>query len=123
MPHSASRDVKRTETARPVHPTAEVGSTDGEPVDQDMARPRRTFGDDCHLTNRGDVSQRQGAPVLLAGVGVDCDFNARGETVEDVLRQCGEHARSAHGYADVPPKLVDQVKAAIRDEDATTAKA
>ena len=61
--------------------------------------------------------------VNCRDVGVDCEFVARGETVEDVLRQCGEHARSAHGYADVPPELVDKVKAAIREEDATTAKA
>lgn len=56
-------------------------------------------------------------------VGVDCDFVARGETVDEVLRQCGEHARSAHGYEDVPPELLENVKAAIREEDATTAKA
>ena len=60
--------------------------------------------------------------VNCRDVGVDCDFVARGETVDDVLRQCVEHARSEHGYADVPPELVDKVKAAIRDEDATTAR-
>ena len=60
--------------------------------------------------------------VNCRDVGVDCDFVARGETVDDVLRQCGEHARSAHGYTDIPPELVDKVKAAIREEGATTAK-
>lgn len=54
--------------------------------------------------------------VNCRDVGVDCDFVARGETVDDVLSQCGEHARTAHGYADVPPELVDKVKAAIREE-------
>lgn len=61
--------------------------------------------------------------VKCRDVGVDCDFVAKGETVDDVLRQCGEHARTAHGFTDVPPELVDKVKAAIRDEDATTANA
>lgn len=61
--------------------------------------------------------------VKCRDVGVDCDFVARGETADDVLRQCGEHARSAHGFSDVPPELIDKVKAAIHDEDATTAKA
>jgi predicted small metal-binding protein len=56
-------------------------------------------------------------------VGVDCDFVAKGETVEDVLRECGEHARSAHGYENIPPELMDKVKAAIRDEGSTAAKA
>jgi predicted small metal-binding protein len=57
--------------------------------------------------------------IRCRDVGVDCDFVARGETVDDVLKQCGEHARLAHGYTDVPPELVDKVKAAIRDEGAT----
>jgi predicted small metal-binding protein len=61
--------------------------------------------------------------VNCRDVGVDCDFVAKGETVDDVLRQCGEHARSAHGYADVPPELVDKVKAAIRDEETTSSQA
>jgi predicted small metal-binding protein len=61
--------------------------------------------------------------VNCRDVGVDCDFAARGETVDDVLRQCGEHARLAHGYEDIPPELVDKVKAAIREEDSTAARA
>jgi predicted small metal-binding protein len=61
--------------------------------------------------------------VNCRDVGVDCDFVARGETDADVLRQCGEHARSAHGFEDIPSELVDKVKAAIHDEDTTTAKA
>ena len=61
--------------------------------------------------------------VNCRDVGVDCDFVARGETVDDVLRQCGEHARSAQGYEDIPPELVDKVKAAIHEEGSTAAKA
>ena len=61
--------------------------------------------------------------VNCRDVGVDCDFVARGETVDDVLRQCGEHARSAHGIEDIPPELVDKVKAAIREEGSTAARA
>lgn len=56
-------------------------------------------------------------------VGVDCDFVARGETEEEVLQKCGEHARTAHGFEDVPPELVDKVRAAIHDEGTTTANA
>ena len=54
-------------------------------------------------------------------VGVDCDFEAHGETVEDVLDQCAEHARTAHGMAEVPEALLQKLKAAIRDEGAATA--
>jgi predicted small metal-binding protein len=50
-------------------------------------------------------------------VGVDCDFQARGETDQEVLRQCAEHARSAHGMKALPPDLLAKVKGAIHDEE------
>ena len=49
-------------------------------------------------------------------VGVDCDFACRGATVEEVLQKAAEHARKDHGFPDIPPDLVAQVRAAIRDE-------
>jgi predicted small metal-binding protein len=54
-------------------------------------------------------------------VGVDCDFVARGATVDEVLEKAREHATKEHGFADIPPELVEQVKAAIRDEEAASA--
>jgi len=54
-------------------------------------------------------------------VGVDCDFVARGATVEEVMEKAREHATKDHGFADIPPELVDKAKAAIRDEEAATA--
>lgn len=54
-------------------------------------------------------------------VGVDCDFVARGATVDEVLEKAREHATKDHGFADIPPELVEQVKAAIRDEEAASA--
>jgi predicted small metal-binding protein len=54
-------------------------------------------------------------------VGVDCDFVARGATVDEVLQQAREHATKDHGFADIPPELVEQVKAAIKDEEAASA--
>ena len=49
-------------------------------------------------------------------VGVDCDFEARGESTEEVLRKCAEHARADHGMNEIPPELMAKVQAAIRDE-------
>ncbi len=49
-------------------------------------------------------------------VGVDCDFSARGETVEEVLQKCAEHGREAHGMEQIPPELEAKVRAAIREE-------
>ena len=36
-------------------------------------------------------------------VGLNCDFEARGDTVEEVLQQASEHARSVHQITDMPP--------------------
>lgn len=53
-------------------------------------------------------------------VGVDCDFVARGATVDEVLEKAREHATKDHGFADIPPELVEKVKGAIRDEEAAS---
>ena len=42
--------------------------------------------------------------------GTSCQFVARGRTIEDILRQAGQHTTEAHGLA-VPPELVEAVKA------------
>ena len=47
-------------------------------------------------------------------VGVDCDFVARGETEQDVLQQCAEHARTAHGMSEIPAELAAKVRSSIR---------
>ena len=54
-------------------------------------------------------------------VGVDCDFVSRGATVEEVMQKAKEHAGKDHGFADIPPELVEKAKAAIQDEEAATA--
>ena len=45
--------------------------------------------------------------IRCRDVGVDCDFEARGATVEDVLNQCGEHARTAHGMSEISSELLE----------------
>ncbi len=60
--------------------------------------------------------------INCRSVGVDCDYEARGETVEDVMRQCAEHARTAHGMNEIPPELAAKVRAAIRDEEDTASR-
>jgi len=56
--------------------------------------------------------------VNCRDVGVNCDFIARGENEQEVLQQCAEHARTAHGMNEIPPELVIKVRTAIRDEAA-----
>jgi len=47
-------------------------------------------------------------------VGLDCDFQARGDTEDEVLRQAATHARTAHQITEMPPELAAKVRAAIR---------
>ena len=56
--------------------------------------------------------------ITCRDVGVDCDFVARGETEQQVLEKCAEHARTAHGMNELPPELAAKVRAALRDEAA-----
>jgi len=54
--------------------------------------------------------------VRCREVGVDCDFEARGESEAEVLQQCAEHAKSAHGMDQIPPELAAKVQSSIHDE-------
>ena len=54
-------------------------------------------------------------------VGVDCDFVAQGATVEEVMEKTKEHARTAHGFNEIPAEMVGKVMAAIREEGAAKA--
>ena len=57
-----------------------------------------------------------GKVLSCRDVGVDCDFVARGNSEEEILQKAREHARKEHGFPDIPPDLVEKVKALIRDE-------
>jgi len=49
-------------------------------------------------------------------VGMDCDFEARAETEEELLQKAAEHAEAAHNLKEIPEEVLAQVRAAIRDE-------
>jgi predicted small metal-binding protein len=55
--------------------------------------------------------------VRCKDVGVDCDFEARGSSEQEVLNQCAEHGRTAHGIQELTPELVMAVLFAMREED------
>jgi predicted small metal-binding protein len=48
-------------------------------------------------------------------VGVDCDFEARGETEEEVMAKTAQHAKEAHGMTEIPPDVAEKCQKAIRD--------
>ena len=47
---------------------------------------------------------------------MDCDFVARGETEEEVLKLAAEHAGPAHGMTEMSDDVVAKVRAAIHDD-------
>ncbi len=49
-------------------------------------------------------------------VGMDCDFEARAETEEEILKKAAEHAGAAHDMKEIPEEVLAKVRAAIRDE-------
>jgi predicted small metal-binding protein len=49
-------------------------------------------------------------------IGMDCDFVARGETEEEILKQAAEHAGTTHDMKEIPEEVLAKVRAAIRNE-------
>lgn len=47
-------------------------------------------------------------------VGMDCNFETRANTEEEILQKASAHARSAHQITEMPPELAAKVRAAIR---------
>jgi predicted small metal-binding protein len=49
-------------------------------------------------------------------VGFDCEGVVRAESEEEVLKMVAEHAKEVHGMEEVPPDVVEKVRAVMRDE-------
>ncbi len=49
-------------------------------------------------------------------IGMDCDFVARGETEEEILKLAAEHAGTTHDMQEIPDEVLAKVRAAIHDE-------
>jgi predicted small metal-binding protein len=47
--------------------------------------------------------------------GLDCDYVARGSTDDEIKRQAGEHARTAHGMT-MTPDLERKIGSLIHEE-------
>ena len=48
--------------------------------------------------------------VSCRDVGVDCDYVAKGETEEEIMRDAGEHAVRDHGYKKDGEIMTPQIK-------------
>jgi predicted small metal-binding protein len=79
---------------------------------------------DYYPPHQGLTSATRGGKVktlTCRDVGVDCDFVAERRTEQEVMEKAAQHARADHGFTDIPPELVDKVKAAIHDKETTPA--
>jgi predicted small metal-binding protein len=49
-------------------------------------------------------------------VGMDCNFEVRAETEEEILKKAVQHAQTVHKMKEIPKEVVEKVRAAIHDE-------
>ena len=54
--------------------------------------------------------------IQCRDLGMQCDFQARGETEQEVMQKAAEHAKSAHKMDEITPDLAARVKSIIHDE-------
>jgi len=55
--------------------------------------------------------------VSCREVGVDCDYVAKGETEEEIMKNAGEHAVKDHGYKQediMTPEMKEKIRQHIR---------
>ncbi len=51
-------------------------------------------------------------------MGTECDFIARGKTVEEVIEKAKEHGRKVHDMKDFPPDMLTKARSLVREEAA-----
>ncbi len=95
----------------------ERGEAGGRELDDWLEAERRVKGlrkdVDRKRTERTDG---RGEKVLRCReVGVDCDFEARGKTVEEVLKKAGVHARADHGLKRVTKAYLEDWRRHVHD--------
>ena len=49
-------------------------------------------------------------------VGMDCNFEVRANTEEEILMKAAEHAKTAHNMKEITKEIVEKVRSVIRDE-------
>ena len=57
-----------------------------------------------------------GKVLRCKDVGMDCDFVARADSEEELLKKAVEHAAKTHNMKEIPAEVLSKVRAAIRNE-------
>lgn len=55
--------------------------------------------------------------------GVDCDFEARGSSMEDVLQRSADHSMKVHNMQGFGPELYSKLQRAVKVEEEDTGPA
>jgi predicted small metal-binding protein len=75
------------------------------------------FGPRTSSPPRAEVDMpEQRKHLRCRDVGLDCDYEMRGRSEEEVMQQAAAHAQRDHGIAEITPDLASRVRAAIRSE-------
>ncbi|MGB6877478.1 MAG: DUF1059 domain-containing protein [Candidatus Acidiferrales bacterium] len=51
-----------------------------------------------------------------------CNFEARGNSEDEVLQKAATHAKTTHNMHNIPPDALSKARSAIHDEDGTGTK-
>ena len=54
--------------------------------------------------------------ISCRDVGVDCDFEAHGATVAEIMQKAAEHAKGCHAGIQMTSELQQKIIGAIKDE-------
>jgi predicted small metal-binding protein len=60
--------------------------------------------------------------IRCVDAGVDCDFEARGATVDEVMERCAEHGIAAHGMKGFGQDLYLKMKRCVQEIEADAAR-
>ena len=52
--------------------------------------------------------------IHCSDMGADCDFVARGETLQEALMAGAEHGKAVHGIEEITPEMMERVEQVVR---------
>ena len=52
--------------------------------------------------------------ISCRDAGVDCDFETRGESLEDVMQRCADHGMAEHGMKGFGPELYSKMRRCVK---------
>jgi predicted small metal-binding protein len=52
--------------------------------------------------------------ISCRDAGVDCDFQARGSSLEEVMQLCAEHGAQAHSMKGFGPELYTKMRSCVK---------